>query len=139
VGEHAYTSVQLSHYPDITPYDFRTSLVVNPLGSHMHFVPQHPYSYSDDPLDCTAFCSSVPDSTLVVNEDQSIDGVGVAQPTYAVIHEEYDWELEHHHSTKDGFLLSEPPLFFPDIYGEPAIHDFTCVSPSTDAPIVDHL
>jgi len=35
-------------------------------------------------------------------------------------------------------LLSKPPLLFPDIFSEPAIHDFTCVSSSTDTPIVYH-
>jgi len=37
----------------------------------------------------------------------------------------------------DDSLLSEPPLFFPDIFSEPTIHDFTCLSPSTDALNVD--
>ena len=83
-------------------------------------------------------CSSIPDSTLVVNEDQAIDGVSVAQPTCLVIHEEYDWELEHQSLVKDDSLPYEPPLLFPDIFGDPIIHDFTCVSPSTDAPIIDH-
>ena len=55
----------------------------------MHFVPQPPYSYSDDPPDDTTLCSSIPDSTLVVNEDQAIDEVGVLKPTCVVIHEEY--------------------------------------------------
>ena len=36
---------------------------------------------------------------------------------------------------KDDSLLSEPPPFLPDIFGEPAIHHFACVSPSMDAPI----
>lgn len=49
-----------------------------------------------------------------------------------------EWELEHRHSTRDDFLPSEPPMFFPNIFGEPSIHDFTCISPSTDAPIFDH-
>lgn len=78
------------------------------------------------------------DSSLVVNEEQPIDGVGVAQPICDVIHEEYEWEFEHQHSAKEEFLPFEPPLFFPSIFGEPAIHDFTCVSSSTYAPIVDH-
>lgn len=83
-------------------------------------------------------CASILDSTLVVNEDQAIDGVGVVQPTYAIIHKEYDWELEHQSSAKDNSLLSEPPLFFPDISGDPSIHDFVCVSLSMDVTIVDH-
>jgi len=40
---------------------------------------------------------------------------------------------------KDDSLPSEPHPFFLDIFGEPAIHDFACVSSSTNAPIVDHL
>ena len=40
---------------------------------------------------------------------------------------------------RDDTLLSESPLFFPNLFGEPAIHDFACVSSSTDAPIIDHL
>jgi len=104
----------------------------------MHFVPQPSSSYSTNPSDDIVLCSSILDSTLVVNEDQAIDGVGFAQPTCVVIHEEHDWELEHQHSMKDDSLSSEPPPFFPDIFGEPIIHDFACVSSSTNAPIVDH-
>ena len=104
----------------------------------MHFVPQPPSSYSNDPPDDAALCSSIPNSILVVNEDQATDGVGVAQPTCAIIHEEYDWELEHQHLAKDDPLLSEPLPFFLDIFGEHAIHYFACVYSSTNAPIIDH-
>jgi len=72
-----------------------------------------------------------------VNEEQPADGVGVAQPTCVVIHEEYEWELEHTHSMKDDSRSFEPLPFFPNIIGEPAIQDFACVSLSTNAPIVD--
>lgn len=34
--------------------------------------------------------------------------------------------------------MSVPPPFFLDTFGDSAITDFACVSPSTDAPIVDH-
>ena len=64
----------------------------------MHLVPQSPSSYSDDPPDDTALCSSIPNSTLVVKEDEAIGGVGVEQPTCVVIHEEFESELEHQHS-----------------------------------------
>lgn len=83
-------------------------------------------------------CSSILDSSLVVNEEYPVDGVGVAQPTCTVIHEEYEWELEHQHSVKDDSLPSEAPPLFPSLFDEPAIHDFSCVSSSIDAPIVDH-
>ena len=73
-----------------------------------------------------------------MNEEQPTNGVGFAQPTCTVIHEEYEWELEHQHSAKDDCFPFEPPPFFPNIFGELAIHDFACVSSSTDAPNVDH-
>ena len=104
----------------------------------MHYVLRPPSLHSDVPPDDVVLCLSIPDSSLVVNEEQPIDGVGVAQPTCAIIHEEYEWELEHQHSAKDDSLPSEPPPFFPNLFDEPAIHDFACVSSSMDAPIVDH-
>jgi len=83
-------------------------------------------------------CSSILDSSLVVNEEQPTDVVCVPQPTCVVIHEEYEWELEHQHPTKDDSLPSEPPPFLPRLFGEPAIHDFVCLSSSMSAPIFDH-
>lgn len=105
----------------------------------MIFLPQPPSSCSADPLNCTVLCSSIMNSKFIVNEDQDIDRDCVAQLTFIFIHEEYDWELEHQSLVKDDSLLFEHPPFFPDIFGDSAIHDFTCVSPFTDAPIVDHL
>lgn len=104
----------------------------------MYFVPQPPSSYFDHPLDCIVLCSFVSDFTPILNEDRSIDEVVVAQPTCAGIHEEYDWELEHPLEAKDHPYLSVPPPFFLDLIGDPAILDFSCVSSSTKAPIVDH-
>lgn len=138
VGEHAHTSVQLPHPPKITSLNFFVDLVANPMGCDIHVLPQPLSLCSADPLHCTILCSSISDSTPLVNEDQDIDRVGVAQLTCIVIHEEYDWEHEHQLTAKDDSLLSTPPLFFPDIFGDSSILDFTCVSSSTDAPIVDH-
>ena len=73
-----------------------------------------------------------------MNKEQPTDGVGVAQPTCVVIHEEYEWELEHQQLVKDDSLLSDPPPFLPSFFGEPSIHDFVCVSSFTDAPIFYH-
>lgn len=39
---------------------------------------------------------------------------------------------------KDASLLFTPPPFFPHTCGDSTITNFTCVYPSTDAPIVDH-
>lgn len=93
--------------------------------------------HSGVPPDDVVLCSSIPDSSLVVNEEQPTDGVGVAQTTCAIIHEECEWDLEEKISAKDDCLPSEPPPYFPSIIGEPAIHDSACVSSSIDAPIVD--
>lgn len=62
------------------------------MGLHMHLLPQPPSPRSADHQDCTVLCSFVPNYTLIVNEDQAIDGVSVAQPTCTVIYDEYDWE-----------------------------------------------
>lgn len=105
---------------------------------YMYFIPQASSSYSDDPTDCTVFSSSILDSTLVVNEDQVIDEVGVPQPTCIMIHEDYDWELEHQSLENDDSLLFEPPPHFPKIFSDYIIPNFACVSLSTDAPIVDN-
>ena len=131
-------SVQLSHPPNNTSLNFHADLVAKPMGCHMHVLPQTLCSCFGDPPDCFFLCSSIPATTPVVNEHQAINGVGVAQSTYAVIHEEYDWEPEHQPLTKDDSLLSVPPLFFPDIFGDSTIPDFMCVSLFTDAPINDH-
>jgi len=53
VGDHAHTSVQLSHLPSITLLNFFTNLVLIPSSCHMHFVPQPLSSYSANPADDT--------------------------------------------------------------------------------------
>lgn len=138
VEDHVHTPVQPSHPPNITPLNFRTELVVSPSSSHMHSFLKSLSLHSGVPLDDVVLCSSILDSSLAVNKEQLTDGVGVTQPTCAVIHEEYEWELEHQHSKKDDSLPFEPPLFLPRFFGEPTIHDFVCVSSYIDAPVVDH-
>jgi len=138
VGEQAHTYVQLSHPSNITSLNFHADLVAKPIGSHMHVLPQPPSWCSADPPNCIVLCSSIMDSTFIMNEDQVINRVGVAQPTCAIIHEEFDWEIEHQTSAKDDSLVSEPPPFFPNIFGDPAIHDFACASSFMDALIIDH-
>lgn len=46
VGEHAHTSFQMSYPPSITSLNFHADLVANPMGYHMHLLPQHPSSLS---------------------------------------------------------------------------------------------
>ena len=121
---HAHTPVHPSHSPNITSLNFSVYVVVSPLSSHMHSCLWPPSSHSGVPSNDYVLCSSILDSSFVVNEEQPINRVGIAQPTCSVIH--------------DDSLLSDPPPFFPNLFREPAIHDFACVSSSTVAPIVDH-
>ena len=78
---HKWLSVQLSYPPSITSLNFRTGLAAKSMGCHMHLLPHPPFSHFADPPDCIILCSSVPDSTPILNEDQAINRVGVAQPT----------------------------------------------------------
>ena len=137
VGEHAHTYIKLSHPPNITSLNFHIDLFVSPLSCHMHFVPQPLSSYLHGPTDDTILCSSIPDSTLVLNGDRSVNEVGVSQPTCDGIHEEHYGELNHPSVARDHPCLSVPP-FFPAILDDPTILDFSCASPSTDELIVDH-
>jgi len=75
VGEHAHTSIQLSHAPTLTTLNICVDLVGKPMGRYTHLLPQPPSLHSADPLDCIVLCSSVLDSTPIVNEDQTIDEV----------------------------------------------------------------
>jgi len=81
VEDHAHTLFQLSHPPNITSLNFRTDLVMGPSSSHMYFVLRPPSSHLGVPLDDTVSCSSILDSSLVVNEEQATNGVGVVQST----------------------------------------------------------
>jgi len=137
VEDHSRTLINPSHSLNIGPLNFHGDLVESFEFSYALFSSTSVFTIGV-PSDDVVLCSSTLDSSLVMNEEQPIDGVGVAQLTCAVIHEEYEWELEHQHSAKDDSLLSEPPSFFPNIFGEPAIHDFACVSSSMGEPIVDH-
>lgn len=88
MGEHVHTYVELSHPSIPRALDICTDLAQNPVGCHVDFLPQPLSPHSTDPLDYTVLCSSVPNSTLVVNEDQVVEGVDVLQQTYVIIHDE---------------------------------------------------
>ena len=92
--DHLRTSVHPPHPPKITPLNFHAELVVSPSSYHMCYFIQPPSSHSSVPLDDVVLCSSILDSSLVVNEEQPTDEVSVARPTCVVIHEKYEWELE---------------------------------------------
>lgn len=53
----------------------------------MHIVPRPSSLHSVVPLDDLVLCYSIPDYSLFLKQEQSIDRVGVAQPTCIVIHE----------------------------------------------------
>jgi len=82
------TSIELSNPltpPTLIAY---VDFAYKHFGFHVDSFPQ-PFSPCPvDPMDCTVLCSSIMDSTLVVNEDQIVDRVDVVQPTYVIIHDE---------------------------------------------------
>lgn len=78
VEDHVRTFVHPSHPPNITPLIFHAELVVSPSSSHMHYFLQTLSSHSGVPPNDVVLCLSIPDSSLVVNEEQPIEGVGVA-------------------------------------------------------------
>lgn len=88
VGEHSHTFFELSHPPTPPALDICANLVCKPTGCHMDLLHQTLSLHFVDPLDCTVLCSSISDSTCVVKKDEVVDGVGVVQPTYAIIHDE---------------------------------------------------
>lgn len=137
LGEHEHTFFESSCPLDIDPSNFHEDLVVSRIPFHMYFVPQNLSSHSKHPLDDTTLCSSILDCTLVLNEDRSIDGVGVVEPTCRGIHVEHEGDLENPLAIGDHPYLSIPPLFFPGIFVDLSIPHFSCISSSIDAPIVD--
>lgn len=77
VGDHAHTFVEPSHLPTPATLDIYTYFSCKPVGCHMDLFPQPPSPHSIDPPDCTVLCSSIPNSSPTMNEDQVVDGVGV--------------------------------------------------------------
>ena len=75
---------------------------------HTQLLPQPPSLCSVDPPDCTILCSSILDPAPVVKEYQAINEVDVAQPTCAIIYDEYDQGSESQPTMKDDLLMSVP-------------------------------
>jgi len=69
VEDHVCTPVHPSHSPNITPLHFRADLVVSRSSSHVRSFLQPLSSHSGVPPDDVVLCSSIPDSSLVVNEE----------------------------------------------------------------------
>lgn len=87
--------VDLSPSPP-TPFaqDFCADLDYKPDGCHVVSSSQSFSFVSFDPPDFGVLCSSNPDSTFGVHEDQVLDEFGAKQPTCAIIFNEYVWDFE---------------------------------------------
>ena len=59
-----------------------------------------------------------------MNEDQVVDGVGVVQPTCAIIHDEYVQESKEELAVKDDSLPTMPHPLYPNIHCDSATIDF---------------
>lgn len=84
------TYVELPHPPTPPFLYICTDLGCKPAGCYVDLLPRLPSPCSTDPLNCTVLCSSVLDSTFVVNEDQAIEKFDVTKPNFSVIYNEYD-------------------------------------------------
>ena len=138
VGDYAHTSVELSHPPTPPTLDICADLACKLVGCHVDSFPQPPSPHSVDPLDCTILCSSVPDSSPIVNEDQVVNGVSVVQPTYAIIHDEYVQESKEELTVKDDSLLATPHPLYPDIPCDSTTTDFPYENSFPDVSTSDH-
>lgn len=77
MGDHAHTSVELSHSPTPPSLEICANLARNIVGFHVDSFPQPLSLHSVDPLNCIVLCSSILDSSRAMNEDQDVDGIGV--------------------------------------------------------------
>ena len=87
MGEHAQY-VELTHPSTPPNLDIYVYLAYKLDSFHMDSFPQPPSPCSIDPPNCIVLCSSILDSTCVVNEDQVVYGVGAVYPTCIIILDE---------------------------------------------------
>lgn len=138
MGDHAQTSVELSHPPIPLALDISTNLACKPVSCHMDLFPQPPSLHSVDPPNFTVLCFPIPDSSPIVNEDQVINKVGVMQPTCTIIHDEFVQESKEEPVVKDDPLPAIPHSLYPDIPCDSTTTDFPCENPFLDVFTFDH-
>lgn len=108
MGEGAHTCVESSCPPTPPALDLCIYLACDTIGCHVELFPQTlPPRFVDTP-DCIVLCSPISDSTLVVHEDQVVDGVSVMQPTCIVIHDECVQGSKEEPLVKDDLPLFAP-------------------------------
>jgi len=92
VGDHAHTSIELSHPLTPPALDIYAYLACKLVGCNVDLFPQPPSLHSVDPPNCIVLLSSIPDSSPILSEDQAVDGGCVVQPNCAIIHDDCVWE-----------------------------------------------
>lgn len=138
VGDHAHTFVELSHRTTPPPLNICTDLACKPIGCHVDSFPRPPSSCFVNPLDCTALCSSILNSSPIVDEDQVVDGVGIMQPTCAIIHEECVWKSKEEPTVKDDSLPATPHPLHPEIPCDSTTTYFPSENPLMNVSTSDH-
>lgn len=83
-------------------------------------------------------CPYILDFSPVVNEDQSVGKVGVVQPTYAIIHDEYVPESKEEPTVKEDSLQTVPHLLYLDIPYYSTTADFPCEKSFSNISTFDH-
>lgn len=130
--------VELSHPPTLPALNVCAKLACKPASCDVDLFPQPPSPRFIDPLDCIVLCSFVLDSTLVVNEDQVVDEVGVVQLTCTIIHDECVRESEEEPAVKDDSLPCVPHLLYPNNSCDFATFGFPCENSSLHVSSSDH-
>jgi len=73
-----------------------------------------------------------------MNKDQVVDGVGVVQPNYAIIHDECVCESKEEPAVKDDSLLATPHPLYRDIHCDFVTADFSCENSFSYVSTFDH-
>jgi len=138
VGDYAHTFVELSHRRTQLTLDIYTDLACKLVGCHVDSSSQPSSPCFVDPPYCTVLCSSIMDCSPAVNEDQVVNGVGVMQPTYGIVHDECVWESKEEPVVKDDSIPSAPHPLYPNIPCDYATIDFPYENFFLDVSTLDH-
>lgn len=132
MGEVSNPSAELSHPPTPPSLDIYIDLACKNVGYYVKFFSQPSSSRSVDPLDYIVLCSFVPNSTIIIHEDQVVDRIGFEKPTCTIIYDEYVCEYKEEPTVKDDILLSTHHPLFLEIFCDSTISYLSCENPSLD-------
>lgn len=107
--------------PTLLNHNFSANLNCDSDGCDEVLCYHSPSFAPSNPLHFDVLCSLVSNLFFDVQEDKVLDGVGVKQPTYNIIFDEYVWEYEQQSTVKDDLLSSARFPYYPDIFYDSVI------------------